>query len=84
MTMLGALLGVALSNLIYFALQVTNAGSFPKPLSPAEEAMYLKRFRDGDMAARDKLIEHNLRLVAHIINNNYYKKIDYCAHTRTV
>ena len=69
--MLGTLLGVALSNLIYFALQVTGAGSFPKPLSPAMEAEYLKRFHTGDMTARDKLIEHNLRLVAHIIKKYY-------------
>jgi len=70
MIMLGTLLGV-LSNLVYFALQVTGAGSFPKPLSPAMEAEYLERFHSGDMAARDKLIEHNLRLVAHIIKKYY-------------
>lgn len=41
--------------------------SFPKPLSTKEEADYLRRCKEGDKAARDKLIEHNLRLVAHIV-----------------
>lgn len=41
--------------------------SFPKPLSTKEEAEYLRRCKEGDKAARDKLIEHNLRLVAHIV-----------------
>jgi RNA polymerase sporulation-specific sigma factor len=41
--------------------------SFPKPLSTKEEAEYLRRCKEGDKDARDKLIEHNLRLVAHIV-----------------
>lgn len=41
--------------------------SFPKPLSTKEEADYLLRCKKGDKQARDKLIEHNLRLVAHIV-----------------
>jgi len=41
--------------------------SFPKPLSTKEEADYLRRCKEGDKEARDKLIEHNLRLVAHIV-----------------
>ena len=40
--------------------------SFPKPLSEEEESEYIQRFKDGDTQARDLLIEHNLRLVAHI------------------
>lgn len=43
-----------------------NANSFPKPLTPKEEAQCLKRLWSGDETARDELIEHNLRLVAHI------------------
>ena len=43
------------------------ASSFPKPLSAAEEADCLERWAAGDMAARNTLVEHNLRLVAHII-----------------
>jgi len=41
--------------------------SFPKPLSTKEETDYLRRCKEGDKEARDKLIEHNLRLVAHIV-----------------
>ena len=48
--------------------------SFPKPLSTKEEAEYLKRCKEGDKAARDKLIEHNLRLVAHIVKK--YNMVD--------
>lgn len=65
------LLSVFLSNLIYFALHITNSGSFPKPLSAAQERDYLEKFKNGDMSARAALIEHNLRLVAHIIKKYY-------------
>lgn len=60
-----------LSNVLFFILHVSGAGSFPKPLSAKEEREYLKRFKDGDKQARTKLIEHNLRLVAHIIKKYY-------------
>lgn len=40
--------------------------TFKKPLSPEEEQYYLKRYREGDTEARNLLIEHNLRLVAHV------------------
>ncbi len=46
---------------------VSNTHSFPKPLSSNEEEMYLKRFQNGDVEAKNILIERNLRLVAHII-----------------
>lgn len=66
-----SLLGIAVSNLIYLILHVTNAGSFPRPLSAAEERKCLELMQQGDKKARDKLIEHNLRLVAHIIKKYY-------------
>ena len=40
--------------------------TFKKPLSPEEEKDYLARYKEGDMEARNLLIEHNLRLVAHV------------------
>ena len=46
-----------------------NAGSFPKPLSPEEEQVYLARCTEGDLEARNVLVERNMRLVAHIIKN---------------
>lgn len=55
-----------LGKLTFFAGSVLGNNSFPKPLSPEEEAECIKRMREGDSAARDKLITHNMRLVAHI------------------
>ena len=52
-----------------------SAGSFPRPLKAAEEREYLERSAKGDAEARNKLIEHNLRLVAHIIKK-YYAQAD--------
>ena len=59
--------GFIAANLLYFILHVTNSGSFPRPLSPAEERHYLNLLRQGDENAKNVLIERNLRLVAHII-----------------
>ncbi len=76
--MYSALIIFALCNLLYFALHVTSSGSFPPPLSPKEERKCLLQIRDGDPCARNRLIEHNLRLVAHIIKKYYssYKDQD--------
>ena len=46
-----------------------QTGSFPKPLSAEEERELLQRSAQGDLDARNTLIERNLRLVAHIMNN---------------
>ena len=54
---------------VWFPLRIGNTGSFPRPLKAEEEKLYLDRMAEGDMEARNKLIEHNLRLVAHIIKN---------------
>lgn len=56
-----------LSTLLY-SLQLST-GSFPKPLTEAEERHYLALAQQGDLDARNVLIERNLRLVAHIMNN---------------
>lgn len=56
-----------LSRMVFMVLHVVNGSSFPKPLSAREECEALAAMRQGDRAARQKLIEHNLRLVAHII-----------------
>ncbi|MBR5272489.1 MAG: RNA polymerase sporulation sigma factor SigK [Clostridia bacterium] len=60
-----------LSNVFYFALHLGNANSFPKPLTAKQEQEYLEKMQEGDAFAREKLIEHNLRLVAHIIKKYY-------------
>ena len=56
-----------LSTLLY-SLQLST-GSFPKPMTPDEERHYLELSAQGDLEARNILIERNLRLVAHIMNN---------------
>ena len=63
-----------LSSLMY-SLQL-SAGSFPKPLSPKEEAHYLALAAEGDLEARNILIERNLRLVAHIMKKYYAQSAD--------
>ena len=60
-----------IKDVLFFILHVTGAGSFPKPLSAKDEKKYLDLYKNGDMDARNKLIEHNLRLVAHIIKKYY-------------
>ena len=61
-----------LCNSLFFSLRLAgNPGSFPRPLSAAEEKAYLERFAAGDLEARNVLIEHNLRLVAHIVKKYY-------------
>ena len=60
-----------LCDLLYFALHVTGTGSFPRPLTAKEERECLIAVKNGDAAAKNKLIEHNLRLVAHIIKKYY-------------
>ena len=59
------------ANIFYFALHVTSAGAFPPPLSAKKEEELLEKSRNGDDNARDTLIEHNLRLVAHIVKKYY-------------
>ena len=59
-----------LVNGAFLTLRLGNhAGSFPRPLSAKEEETYVRRWTQGDLEARNILIEHNLRLVAHIIKN---------------
>jgi len=55
----------------FFILHVCGGGSFPKPLSEKQEREYLQKMHGGDINARNKLVEHNLRLVAHIIKKYY-------------
>lgn len=64
------------SGIFYFALHVTGAGSFPPPLSAAKEAELLEKSRNGDLEAKNCLVEHNLRLVAHIVKKYYTVGVD--------
>ena len=56
-----------LSNSLFLSLRLTgNPGSFPRPLPPEEERACLERWAQGDLEARNRLVEHNLRLVVYI------------------
>lgn len=57
--------------LFLLILHIANSESFPKPLTKAQEKEYLELSAKGDINARNKLVEHNLRLVAHIIKKYY-------------
>lgn len=58
-----------LMNGLLLMLRIAPGDSFPKPLSPQEEKEYTERWLEGDVEARNILVEHNLRLVAHIMKN---------------
>lgn len=61
-----AVLAYFFKEVMLFVSYVKN-NAFPQPLSENEEKEYLKAMAEGDQEARSKLIEHNLRLVAHIV-----------------
>ena len=66
-----------LSNSLFLSLRLTgNPGSSPRPLPPEEERACLERWAQGDLEARNRLVEHNLRLVAHIIKKYYTQSAD--------
>ena len=64
--LLSSIITEVLPKILYFFLHVTGAGSFPKALNSKEESKLIERMQNGDGDARSKLIEHNLRLVAHV------------------
>ncbi|MGI5976372.1 MAG: RNA polymerase sporulation sigma factor SigK [Candidatus Limivicinus sp.] len=64
-----------LMNGLLLMLRISPGDSFPKPLKADEERKYLELWAQGDMEARNKLVEHNLRLVAHIMKK-YYTQTD--------
>lgn len=59
-----------------FILHICGNGKFPKPLSEDKEKEYLLKSKNGDIKARNILVEHNLRLVAHIIKKYYAVNVD--------
>ena len=70
------LIQLIIQNLTFFALHLKNLTSFPKPLSAQRERELLQKMKqNADLDARNELIEHNLRLVSHIIKK-YYSNYD--------
>ena len=74
--MLGGLISWLLEHMLYFALHMDSSTVFPKPLSAEKEAEEFRRMAEGDSAARGELIEHNLRLVAHVVKKYYAPGVD--------
>lgn len=60
-------LSLLLGKIFFFTGAVQGKGSFPKPLSPEDEKKYLAAARAGDKEAKNILIKHNMRLVAHVV-----------------
>lgn len=66
MSMFLSVLSMLIKETMLFVSYVKN-NAFPQPLSPEKEQYYIEKMKEGDELARNKLIEHNLRLVAHIV-----------------
>lgn len=69
--MLSALIESILNGLLFFALHLDSSAVFPKPLSAEEEEEAFRKMSEGDTASRNRLIEHNMRLVAHVVRKYY-------------
>lgn len=69
--MFSQIISFVVSKMLFFALHIENNTAFPKPLSSKQEREYFKKMFNGDTKAKEKLIEHNLRLVAHIVKKYY-------------
>lgn len=67
---------ILLMNSLLLMLRIAPGDSFPKPLSREEEQLHLQRWLQGDIDSRNILVEHNLRLVAHIIKKYYTQAED--------
>ena len=67
-------IAAALLRSMYLFLKVSDSDAFPPPLSSAEEAECFRQMKKGNREARQKLIRHNLRLVAHIVKKYYSGK----------
>lgn len=65
-----------ITSIPFLVLHVITPNSFPKPLNKKEEEKYLIKLKSGDNHAKNKLIKHNLRLVAHITKKYYLSKSD--------
>ncbi len=58
---------IFMNKILLFSSFINNAQGFPQPLTEQEEKEYFEKYKQGDKNAKDKLINHNLRLVAHIV-----------------
>lgn len=73
--MINLLLNLISKGMLFFALHIKNGNSFPPALSAKDEKKYLQAYKNGDLNAKNILIEHNLRLIAHIVKK-YHSNCD--------
>ena len=73
--MLGYIISVILANTVFLALHLESR-VLPEPLTPKQEKEAFEKYFAGDTKARDKLIKHNLRLVAHVVKKYYQGPIE--------
>ncbi|MEG0020535.1 MAG: sigma factor, partial [Oscillospiraceae bacterium] len=73
--MFSTMVGFILANMMFFALHLESR-VLPSPLAPKQEKEEFEKYFKGDMQARDKLIKHNLRLVAHVVKKYYQGSIE--------
>lgn len=71
-----SLMAEVIKGIVYLALHVAGAGAFPKALTAKQEKELIERMENGDTEAKNKLIEHNLRLVAHIVKKYYSGQVE--------
>lgn len=74
--MLAVITELISKTFLFFALHIKSNNSFPPALSAKEEKEYLQKYKNGDMNAKNIIVEHNLRLVAHIIKKYYSNYAD--------
>ncbi|MBQ3008886.1 MAG: sigma-70 family RNA polymerase sigma factor, partial [Oscillospiraceae bacterium] len=63
--MFSAIIGIVMAKMLFLALHLENR-TLPKPLTEKEEREEFRKYSEGEQSARDRLIKHNLRLVAHV------------------
>lgn len=71
-----SLMAEVIKGIVYLALHVAGAGAFPKALTAKQEKELIEQMENGDTDAKNKLIEHNLRLVAHIVKKYYSGQVE--------
>ena len=73
--MFSTIMGIILANALFLALHLENR-VLPDPLTPKQEKEEFEKYFGGDSTARDRLIKHNLRLVAHVVKKYYQGPIE--------
>lgn len=73
--MINLLLSLISKGMLFFTLHIKSGNSFPPALSAKDEKKYLQAYKNGDLNAKNVLIEHNLRLIAHIVKK-YHSNCD--------